>query len=294
MFNNITTEIQASVNVINRDAASGSTQPVRAPNCHMNKRNPISAARIGQIVSLIDLTNLNDQCNNEDIESICTQVETPVGCVAAICIWPSFVRHAKNLLGSESSVKIATVVNFPAGNESLNRTCKSIDRALTDGASEIDYVLPYTELIDNKFDKVAGAIKTVRENIPGDACFKVILETGLLSQNLIHTAAITAIEQGADFIKTSTGKVSVNATPEAAKIMLDAIVNSPADVGFKAAGGIRTTDEADLYLRLAEERCGSHWADPEHFRFGASSLLNDALLKLKIGSSTLSDANGNY
>jgi deoxyribose-phosphate aldolase len=260
----------------------------------MNQRKSISTARIRQIVSLIDLTNLNDQCDNQAIESICSQAETPVGSVAAICIWPSFVHYAKTLLGSESSVKIATVVNFPAGNESLKTTCNTIDRALTDGAGEIDYVLPYTELINNKFEKVAGEIKAVRECIPGDACLKVILETGLLSPSLIHTAAKTAIEQGADFIKTSTGKVPVNATLEAAKIMLDAIVDTPLDVGFKAAGGISTTEEADLYLKLAEERCGSHWADPDHFRIGASSLLDDALLKLNIDSSTPSDANGNY
>ena len=218
----------------------------------MNKNEPISVSRIRQIVTLIDLTNLNDDCNDAAIESLCAQAKTPVGYVAAICIWPAFVLAARKLLGESSPVNIATVVSFPHGDEALKTSCASIDTALKDGANEIDYVLPYKELINGNTGKVINGVCAIRSHVPDHVKLKIILETGKLKKSdLIRTAANIAIDQGADFIKTSTGKVPINATKEAAEIMLDAISCSPRDVGFKAAGGIKTIDDANLYLTLS-------------------------------------------
>ncbi len=261
----------------------------------MSENKRISKSRIRQIVSLIDLTNLSDNCDSGAVETLCRQAKTPVADVAAICIWPTFVRSATKHLGQSTPIKIATVVNFPSGNESLESTGTAIDEALDNGADEIDYVMPYVELLKGNVPQVESALQRVRKQIPGNKKLKVILETGeLKSDALIRTAATIAINQGADFIKTSTGKVAVNATEESASVMLDAIVDSKRDVGFKAAGGIRTIAEADVYLRLAQERLGQHWIDSAHFRFGASGLLQEALSDLDIDSSETAGNGGDY
>ena len=244
----------------------------------MNDSQLVSVSRIRQIISLIDLTNLNDDCDRAAIEKLCQQAESPAGYVAALCVWPAFVLDAKKLLKPDSPLEIATVVNFPTGDEALKTTCESIDKALEDGADEIDYVLPYTELINGNSDKVAHAVGVVRRQIPDNRTLKVILETGMLeNSDLIRAAADIAIDQGTDFIKTSTGKVPVNATRTAATIMLDAIAHSNKNVGFKAAGGIKTLEDANLYLKIAEEQMGQSWPTARHFRFGASGLLQNAL-----------------
>jgi len=271
----------------------------------MNEPKLVSVSRIRQIISLIDLTNLNDNCDDAAIETLCSAARTPAGYVAAVCVWPAFVSNAKQLLGQHSPVKIATVVNFPGGNEPPKSTCTSINKALDDGADEIDYVLPYTEFLRGNIIFVANALQTVRRETPDNVILKVILESGVLdSRESIRTAAKIAIDQGADFIKTSTGKVPVNATVDAATIMLETIALSQAQtqspsptqqqrsVGFKAAGGIKTIDDANLYLNLAEQILGQEWADSAHFRFGASGLLQDALTKLDLASSA--DAADNY
>ena len=249
----------------------------------MNTKALISNARIRQIVSLIDLTNLNDECDDKAIEALCTAAFTPAGPVAAVCVWPAFVASARTLLGDDSLVKIATVVNFPSGEQTLEHCSAAIEKALSDGADEIDYVLPYTTLINGNFKQVSAAVQCARDHVSVNQTLKVILETGELgSRERILAAADIAISNGADFIKTSTGKVPVNATPEAAMVMLEAIAGSCKDVGFKAAGGIKTVNEAQAYLQLAEERLGAHWVDSAHFRFGASSLLQHALVEMKV------------
>lgn len=247
----------------------------------MSENGSISTSRIQQIVSLIDLTNLNDDCDQAAIKTLCAQTETPVGHVAAVCVWPAFVSDVTCILGQNSPVRIATVVNFPSGDEALESTCVAIEKALNDGANEIDYVLPYNALIKGNRGVVANSLQIIRSCTPEYVLLKVILETGELHSNeLIGTAANIAIDQGADFIKTSTGKVPVNATLESATIMLEAIAQTPRNVGFKAAGGIKTIGEASAYLNLSEELIGQNWADSTHFRFGASSLLQDALSNL--------------
>jgi len=241
----------------------------------------ITKSRIRQIVELIDLTNLADDCSTAAIEQLCADTITPVGSVAAVCVWPDFVKDAKQHLKADSEIAIATVINFPQGTEPLKNCIEITETAIADGATEIDYVMPYTQLLEGNTGEVEFSLKSMRDCIPRDIHLKVILETGELKlPETIRSAATLAIDHGADFIKTSTGKVATNATLNAAEIMLEVIATKNSDVGFKPAGGISTVSDADAYLRLAERKLGESWLNKTHFRIGASSLLQDALQRL--------------
>ncbi|SMF39005.1 deoxyribose-phosphate aldolase [Xaviernesmea oryzae] len=243
-------------------------------------------------LSLLDLTNLRDDCDNAAIEKLCLRAQTPYGQTAAICIWPRFVAHARAILGPEHAVRIATVVNFPSGDLPVAAVVGETKKAIEDGADEIDMVIPYRKLIAGDEAAVTEMVEAVRAACR-DACLKVILETGELKDSaLVRRASELAIAAGADFIKTSTGKVAVNATLEAADIMLQAIRDSKKRVGFKPAGGIGTVADADLYLRLAETIMGPNWIMPSTFRFGASGLLDDILALLS--GSTAARASSGY
>jgi len=261
----------------------------------MNESEPIDASRIRQIISLIDLTNLNDDCDAAAISALCDDALTPAGPVAAICIWPEFIKTARHFLDNDTDIALATVVNFPSGDEPLLSVCAAIEKTIEDGANEIDYVLPYSELINGRSDSVVSTLHRIRENVPQHLTLKIILETGeLKNQEQIRIASRIAIDHGADFIKTSTGKVPVNATLEAAGIMLEEIAVSGGAVGFKAAGGIKSVDEANAYLQLAETTLTTDWVRPTHFRFGASSLLQDALDKLNLQQSDHNGSGSDY
>lgn len=232
-------------------------------------------------LGLIDLTNLNDDCTPEAVTALIERSTTPYGHVAAICIYPRFVKQAAELL-KNSPVRIATVVNFPAGGEDTAAVVEETKQAIADGADEIDLVMPYRAFAEGRRGFAEDMIKQVREVIVAPAQLKVILETGELKDSrLIHLASEVAIAQGADFIKTSTGKVKVNATLESAEIMLNVLRETSKEdhrvVGFKPAGGVRSLEDAAAYLKLADELMGENWVSASTFRFGASGLL-DAVL----------------
>ncbi|WP_422019518.1 deoxyribose-phosphate aldolase [Roseibium sp.] len=232
-------------------------------------------------LGLVDLTNLNDDCTVEDVTALTNRTVTPHGAVAAVCVWPRFVAQAvKELAGT--GVKVATVVNFPAGGEDTQAVVAETRQAIADGADEIDLVMPYRTFVEGRKGFAEEQIIQVKAAIPEPAILKVILETGEIKDPLlIHAASNVAIAAGADFIKTSTGKVAVNATLEAAEIMLTAIEearreNAERVIGFKPAGGIKTASDAAAYLALADKIMGHNWVSASTFRFGASGLL-DAL-----------------
>jgi deoxyribose-phosphate aldolase len=225
----------------------------------------------------LDLTDLTETCTDQSIDALCKKALDPRGPVAAVCVWPQFVGRARDGLRG-SPVRIATVVNFPAGGEDVSRITDDVREALSDGANEIDLVLPYGAVRRGDHAVAAEMVEAVRDMIDQDRLLKVILETGELKDPaLIGAASRIAIEAGADFIKTSTGKTPVSATPEAAGIMLEAIKASGRPVGLKPSGGIRTVADAGLYLDLADRIMGPGWATPRTFRIGASSVY-DALL----------------
>lgn len=239
--------------------------------------DPKAAAR--RALAALDLTNLDDACDAAAIDALCGRARTPHGDVAAVCVWPAFVSQCRARLG-RGGVRVATVVNFPGGDEPAGEVMRMTEAAVADGADEIDMVIPYRALLEGREEVVATRVKRVKKAADG-ALVKAILETGVLDEPaVIRRAAELAIEGGADFIKTSTGKVPVNATLSAARIMLEAIRDSGAPVGFKAAGGVKTTAQAGHYLDLADEIMGEGWATPATFRFGASGVLDDLLATL--------------
>lgn len=237
-------------------------------------------------LSLLDLTNLKDDCTPAQIEALCARAQSPYGNTAAICIWPRFVAQARGILGTDHAVKIATVVNFPAGDMEVADVAAEAREAIADGADEIDLVIPYRAFLAGNEQAVTDMVAAVKAECKGPVILKTILETGEIKDAaLINRASELAIDAGSDFIKTSTGKVAVNATLEAADIMLRAIRASGRKVGFKPAGGIGSVADAALYLSLAETIMAPDWAMPSTFRFGASSLLDDILNVLAGGES---------
>lgn len=232
-------------------------------------------------LSLLDLTDLSESCDAAAIEALCAQAQTPFGPTAAICIWPCFVAQARGILGEGHAVKIATVVNFPSGGLAVADVVAETKQAIADGADEIDLVIPYRAFLAGEEAAVTAMVTAVKAACPAPVRLKTILETGeIKGEALIRRASELSIAAGSDFIKTSTGKVAVNATPEAARIMLTAIRDSGRPVGFKPAGGVRTVADAGAYLALAADILGPGWASPETFRFGASGLLGDILATL--------------
>ncbi|AYG64833.1 MULTISPECIES: deoxyribose-phosphate aldolase [unclassified Rhizobium] len=237
-------------------------------------------------LSLLDLTNLKDDCTPAQIETLCARAQSPYGNTAAICIWPRFVAQARGILGTDHAVKIATVVNFPAGDMEVADVAAEAREAIADGADEIDLVIPYRAFLAGNEQAVTDMVAAVRAECKGPVLLKTILETGEIKDTaLIRRASELTIEAGSDFIKTSTGKVAINATLETADIMLRAIRASGRKVGFKPAGGIGSVADAALYLSLAETIMAPDWAMPSTFRFGASSLLDDILSVLAGGES---------
>jgi len=229
------------------------------------------------IILLIDLTSLNESDTNETIKTLCRQALTPLGPVAAVCIYPKHVAFAKKtLLGA--SVGIATVANFPHGNGSAKDCITEIKFAMQAGADEIDVVMPYHDYLKGKIEDTSQFLQTCRDACAGHI-YKVILETGALGDvNVIRRAAELAIEAGADFIKTSTGKTTVGATLQAAEVILNVIKQFPnKTVGLKISGGVRTCDQAMEYINLAVQNMGRDWITPRTMRFGASQLLQDIL-----------------
>jgi deoxyribose-phosphate aldolase len=248
-------------------------------------------------INLMDLTSLTDQETSEDIKKLCLQAKSGGGNTAAICIFPRFIPLAKKLLLQQGTpdIKIATVTNFPHGNDDVTIAVAETKAAIAYGADEVDVVFPYKALIAGDIHAGLDLIEACKEVCPKKVLLKVIIETGeLKTPELIKLASEVAIRAGADFIKTSTGKVSINATPDAAKIMLEVIKatnNETIDTGFKAAGGVKNLGDALVYLTLAHDILGDSWTDSSHFRFGASSLLTNLLSTLNSTDEQINSSN---
>lgn len=240
-----------------------------------------------KILGLVDLTSLNETDTTEQIVELCRQAVTKYGHTAAVCIYPRFVPVARKTLQSlgANEVKIATVVNFPQGSDDIEITLAETRAAIAYGADEIDLVFPWRNLLKGDMRTGTAMIEACKSLCqPSGVRLKVILETGeLKTPELIRKACELAINAGADFVKTSTGKVPVNATTEAAQVMLETIRDSATagGVGFKAAGGVRTVAEAKDYLDIANNIMGDEWVNPNHFRFGASALVQNLIGELE-------------
>ncbi|WP_411992448.1 deoxyribose-phosphate aldolase [Agarivorans sp. DSG3-1] len=247
-----------------------------------------------QALSLMDLTTLNDDDTRESVAALCAQAKSAEGQVAAICIYPRFIPFARKVLAEHgaSEVKIATVTNFPLGEDDVALAVAETKAAVAYGADEVDVVFPWRALMAGNEEVGFELVKQCKAAC-GQIKLKVIIESGeLKTPALIAKASELSIKAGADFIKTSTGKVPVNATPEAAEIMLKAIAEFNPACGFKAAGGVKSAEQAKVYLDIATNALGNDWLGEAHFRFGASSLL--AALQATISGDENAQAGAGY
>lgn len=241
-------------------------------------------------LALLDLTDLAEDAGEAGLRSLCERAVAAPGPVAAICIWPRFVRQARVLLG-DGPVRIATVVNFPEGGTAIAPVLRETERALTEGADEIDLVLPWQAFL-------AGFLEPARHGQAGESALRRQAAQGHpgdgeypdLAQ--VQAAAELAIAEGADFIKTSTGKTAHSASIPAARTMLQVIGATKRPVGLKPSGGIRSLSDAASYLALTDAMMGPDWATPESFRFGASGL-HQVLVDVIAGGAA-GQANGPY
>jgi len=227
-----------------------------------------------QALQCLDLTSLNDGDTPADIELLCRRAQTAFGPVAAVCVWPRFVAQARALLPAD--IKVAAVADFPDGALDLTRAVADVRLIALAGGDEVDLVLPWRALQQGQASEVAEFLSELRY-ASRPLTLKVIIESGeLRTPELIAEATRLALAAGADFVKTSTGKTPISATPEAAAVMLQEIAASGLGAaGFKASGGIRTVVDTQVYLDLVESRLGAAAINARRFRFGASGLLND-------------------
>ncbi|RUO69370.1 deoxyribose-phosphate aldolase [Pseudidiomarina sediminum] len=247
-------------------------------------------------LQLMDLTSLNQADTPATITKLCASANVADVFPAAVCVHPELVVWAKHELQRLGllQVKVATVTNFPGGYEDVARAVAETERAVAVGADEVDVVFPYQAFLAGNTTLARDLIVACKSACGERALLKVILETGVLtSPEAIRSASELAIAAGADFIKTSTGKVEVNATLSAARIMLEAIQKSGGRCGFKAAGGVRTLDDAIAYLELARDILGDAFLQPQSFRFGASGLLGNLKKELE-GVTLAADQGADY
>lgn len=228
-------------------------------------------------LGLLDLTSLNDGDTEQTVRDLCAKANTKYGPTAAVCVWPRFAKLAADLL-KDSPIQVAAVANFPQGEADIDQAVTTSQHIIADGADEVDVVFPYRAFLDGDTNAAAQLVAASKKACGPNGRLKVILETGCLPDaDAIKRASMIALENGADFIKTSTGKTDVSATLDAARIMLETIHDSGSKAGFKPSGGIRDVNDAAAYLALADEIMGPSWATPHTFRFGASGLLNNLI-----------------
>lgn len=226
----------------------------------------IDAARI---IGLVDLTSLNEEDDDAVVNALCDRTVTVKGPVAAVCVMPAFVSLAAERLEG-TGVRIATVANFPAGEPDVDAAAREVAAAVDEGADEVDVVAPWRAALDGDWGAVSALVSACAAECEH---LKVILETGLHpSPDKTRIMAELALEAGASFLKTSTGKRETGATLDATRILLQV---GGSRAGVKAAGGIRTHADASAYVTLADEFQGE--ATVASFRLGASGLLDELL-----------------
>lgn len=233
-------------------------------------------------LNCLDLTSLNDTDTTQDIINLTKRATTQEGNCAAVCVWPDFVATAKENLPVE--VAVAAVTNFPGGSQSLDSIYKEVTTALNAGATEIDLVLPYKMLIAGFWSEVSRVLHFVRDltnDYDKSIKLKVILETGALEAcpnkaDLIYEAVLLSLQHGADFIKTSTGRYPVGATPYAVEAICNVLKQHRKkypSVGVKISGGVKTLEDVAMYARIVADYLGEEALNKELFRIGASSLM---------------------
>lgn len=252
----------------------------------------LNLAELRLCYSCLDLTTLEPTDSSGSIAALVGKVVSQrsqfpdVPDVASVCVYPTFVETVGMGLG-DSEIRIASVAGgFPAAQTFLEVKILEAAMAVENGADEIDTVLNPGEVMAGSLSQAGSELEALREEIGEDITLKVIIESGVLADaDTIRRAAITAMAAGADFVKTSTGKCAVGATPEAAAVICQAIRDFYGEtgrkVGFKVAGGVRSVNDVALYYNIVKSVLGEEWLDPALLRIGASSAANALLSALK-------------
>ncbi|MFJ3484711.1 deoxyribose-phosphate aldolase [Pseudomonas sp. NPDC090202] len=245
----------------------------------------IDEALAHRALGLLELNSLNTSDTPEKIVTLCQRALTPLGQVAAVCVLPRYVGLARRTLDSlmAREVKVVAAVNFPSGAPSVAIAEAQTRGAVLAGADEIDLVYPYHAHLSG--DRRVGdeMIAVCADHCGERTRLTVTLETGVLRDGqIIHDLARKAIRGGASFLKTSTGKQIVSATPQGARILIEAIAELGMQVGFKASGNIRNLNEAQVYMDMASARFGRFWIERSKLRLSTTSLLDDLLLRLGV------------
>jgi len=258
--------------------------------CSRSIKKASKAAGLKLAISMIDLTTLEGKDTPGKVKQLCYKAMHPhdsikdVPTVAAVCVYPAYVGTAKKALQG-SDIKVASVATaFPSGQSNLEVKLNDVKFAVDQGADEIDMVISRGQFLAGNYQYVFDEIASVKEAC-GEAHLKVILETGELDTlDNVRKASEIAMHAGANFIKTSTGKIQPAATMQVTYVMLDAIkdfyLKTGKMIGMKPAGGISTAKIALQYLVMLNEVLGEKWMNKNYFRFGASSLVNDLLMQL--------------
>lgn len=258
--------------------------------CKRSIKNQAKMSGLKMAISMMDLTTLEGKDSAGKVNAMCRKAIRPneadsgIPSVAAVCVYPNMVPIAKKAVAG-SSVKVASVATaFPSGLAPLNIKLDEVKRVVEMGADEVDMVINRGDFLAGDYAKMSDEIAQVKAAC-GSAHLKVILETGELeTYDNVRLASFIAMQAGADFIKTSTGKAAVNATLPVTLVMLEAIRDyfyaTGKKIGMKPAGGIRNAKQALQYLVVLNETLGDAWLTPELFRFGASTLLNDVLMQI--------------
>jgi deoxyribose-phosphate aldolase len=233
-----------------------------------------------RLISLTDLTSLNESDDAATVRALSVLARAAPVKPAALCIWARLIPTAVKAL-TGAGIPVCAVANFPDGTATLDSAVAEVAAAVAAGALEVDVVFPYRALLAGDLRAGRDLVRACREACGAHVRLKVILETGRLAGAAnIRRAAEIAVDGGAQFLKTSTGKTQPAATPEAAAVLFDVIAaagRQGRSIGFKAAGGIRTVDAALLYLTLYERQFGARSASADNFRIGASALFNELL-----------------
>jgi deoxyribose-phosphate aldolase len=235
----------------------------------------MSGDDLRRALAVVDLTRLERPDDGAAIDALAARAVTDAGRVAAICVYPEWIER---VLGP--GVPVAAVANFPAGEDAPDLAARDAEAAVAVGAGEIDVVVPWQAFLAGDADAITRTVAATRAAIGDEIGLKAILETGSLgSDDAIRRAGERALDAGADFLKTSTGKVGAGASLASTRVLLE-VVRDAGHGAVKASGGIRTADQAAAYLALADEVMGAGWATPERFRIGASALVDDLLARI--------------
>ena len=285
-------------NIINQYAPAMSEAEVAAAvaqaKAAMSKNENVEVYKF--CLSAVDLTTLTCNDSVESVTEFAKRTVTfaekypQIPNVASICVYPAFVETV-GVAVDGTPMRITSVGGgFPASQTFLEVKMLEVAMAVENGADEVDIVLNVGKMLTGAYDEAANEVEVIRSEIDSDIILKVIIESGALkTPDLIRKASLISMAAGADFIKTSTGKIDVAATPEAAVVMCQAIKDFYATtgrkVGFKAAGGVKTPSDAALYYTIVEQILGAEWLTTDLFRIGASSAANN-LLSAIVGTTT--------